>query len=90
MLVLLSRPPEAIREEILRDILVSRSLRVPATELPAFRKDNVADALGSVMAEGLEPSGHARADALAYEAGDMTADELCAAALDRARAAGRQ
>jgi hypothetical protein len=80
-LVLLARPARTV--DLLRYLLLPDAGAGDA----AWRTDNVRDALGSVRAEGLEPSDSALQDAAAYEAGEMTAEELYAAALRRAGSA---
>lgn len=56
----------------------------------AMRQHNVANALGSLRAEGLEPSPEALSDARAYESGNLTAREFYAATLARSRRASSQ
>lgn len=53
----------------------------------AMRQQNVANALGSLRAEGLEPSQEAMNDARAYESGVLTAREFYQATLARSRRA---
>ena len=53
----------------------------------AMRQQNVANALGSLRAERLEPSPEAMHDARAYESGALTAREFYAATLARSRRA---
>jgi hypothetical protein len=90
LFVLLSQPPVAIREEILHSVLAPRDPNSLPGAVRVNREENVADALGSIRAEGLEPSNEAHGHARAYAAGEMTADELSAAALERAHSAGRR
>jgi hypothetical protein len=79
----------AVWQDVQREVaaaLTSRP-RDPANVVPAAaeRALTVADALGSVRAEGLEPTAAAFSDFASYEAGRVMAEDLYESALRRAR-----
>jgi hypothetical protein len=85
-LVLVARPPQELRKQIVSALALWHEAPADMEVERARRERVVADALGSVRAEGLEPSAAALRDSTEYEAGRMTAEDLYQSALRRAHA----
>lgn len=89
-LIFVTRPPHDVRELIASTLASWQQDLARSERIRTGRAQVVADALGSVRAEGLEPSPETRRQAARYEAGQISADEVCAEALVRARGLTRQ
>lgn len=88
-LILVAQPPQDLRRQI-ASALVSWHEAGAGTEAGRARRERVVvDALGSVRAEGLEPSADFLRDSAEYEAGRMKAEDLYQSALLRARSMAR-
>ncbi|MPZ27887.1 MAG: hypothetical protein GEV12_16120 [Micromonosporaceae bacterium] len=89
-LIFVTGPPQDVRERIAATLASWQRDLASSERTRADRARIVADALGSVRAEGLEPSTETRQQAARYEAGQTSADEVYAEALGRARGLTRQ